>query len=113
MSVLKWFIDDMREEGHRVPVKWEVCYHCRGEGKSSAHLGAFFPGDEWLADPDFREDYAAGNYDRTCDECNGRTTVQVFDEDSAPDWMVKEYEGHVIADADLRSMEAAERRMGC
>lgn len=61
-----------------LPFKWEICWHCNGHGKSSAHMGAFTE-SELREDPEFFEDYFAGFYDRACDYCEGAGKVQVAD----------------------------------
>lgn len=63
-------------EGERLPVKWEICSHCEGEGRSSSYLGAFTQ-DEAQEDPEFFEDYMAGHYDRACDCCGGSGKIAV------------------------------------
>lgn len=56
---------------------WIICPECRGEGKSSAYLGAITQEDrerDW--DPDSWDDYMNGAYDRICDCCNGTGKVR-------------------------------------
>ena len=68
-----------------VPSKVEVCDRCNGEGK---HTNPTIDGngitasemDEYCHDePDFRENYFAGVYDITCEECKGLRVVRVID----------------------------------
>lgn len=66
--------------------KWRICPRCEGEGTSSAHLGAF-TSEEWTEqDFEFQEDYMAGAYDRTCEECSGTGKVNAQDE---ADWSAR------------------------
>lgn len=61
--------------------KWRICPRCRGEGHTSAHLGAFTSEEFREAfDPDEAEAYMRGEYDRPCDMCNGTGKVQAADE---------------------------------
>lgn len=63
-----------------LPAKWEICGVCQGQGKSSAHLGAFTQ-SEWVEqDEDFKQDYMDGAYDRPCDSCKGSGKLLVPDE---------------------------------
>lgn len=71
---------DENDEFHELPTKWVICNHCRGEGKSSAYLGAFSGTQMRDEDPDFEADYFAGHYDRTCEECNGTGKIKEIDE---------------------------------
>jgi hypothetical protein len=92
MSVSRFTVTYEDDEGleHEVhlPANWEICGDCRGEGKSSAYLGAF-TAEDMHEDPDFADDYMAGHYDRTCDTCHGKGRVLVPDHDacqSKPEW---------------------------
>lgn len=70
------------DEEKQLPVKWEICSCCNGEGKSSAHLGAFTASERnetFRDDPEFMEDYFAGHFDQPCDACDGTGKVQVVD----------------------------------
>ena len=66
------------EDGTPFPSCWAICSHCRGDGKSSAYLGAFSR-EDFNEDPDFAEAYMNGEYDRMCDECKGSGKVQLID----------------------------------
>lgn len=55
--------------------KYEVCPHCRGEGKSSSYLGSFTQDEMDEMGDEFLEEYMAGRYDRPCPECDGRRVV--------------------------------------
>lgn len=68
----------------QVPAKWNICGSCRGEG-TRAHHGIAFTSEEWAeacdGDSDFADDYMAGRYDTTCEECDGAGKVLIVDED--------------------------------
>lgn len=95
-----------------LPTKWAVCPNCRGNGTTSAHLGAFTGEDMARLGREFRDDYMAGRYDRECRECNGRTTVQVVDTDRADAEALAEYRAELEAAYTADAMAAAERRVG-
>ena len=66
-----------------VASKWEICPSCCGDGKTSAHLGAFSSerfDDEFSYDE--REAYFRGDYDKECGHCNGSGKVMVRADDS-------------------------------
>lgn len=99
------------EVTHTVASRKEVCGTCRGEGKSSAYLGAF-SGEDMANDPDFFEDYMDGAYDRVCPECNGNRVVDVPDESRTPPEVWAKYVEDCDENAYIDRMQEAERRMG-
>lgn len=62
-----------------LPTKWVICETCKGEGKSTAYLGAFSAEEMLEEDLEFIEDYVSGFYDRCCDECGGTGKVREAD----------------------------------
>lgn len=100
------------EEGDCVtlPYKWEICGHCRGEGKSSSYLGAFTWDDLREQGDEFIEDYFAGNYDRDCDCCDGTGKVPVADMDRMSEFQQKKWEEQIQAEIEYESERAAENR---
>ena len=116
------FDDEGDEVEAKLPAKWEVCGDCHGKG--TTYLGwpaRDQPGltqeDFEEEGDDFREDYLAGNYDRTCPGCVGRTTVLVVDEDACTSeedaknlaaWREDQEE-----ERRYESICRAERRFGC
>jgi hypothetical protein len=98
-----------------LPAKWAVCPACEGEGKSSSYLGAF-TASEWRdQDDDFKQNYCAGAYDRPCETCNGRSTVQRIDVERLTRWqrrLYAEYCSQLRDFASIDAEQAAERRMG-
>ena len=95
------------------PAKYEVCPTCKGQGTSSAYLGAFTSDDMYELGPEFQQDYMEGLYDKECPECNGRTTVLVVDENRLTEQERDEVDRFYREMNNLKAMEAAERRMGC
>jgi hypothetical protein len=57
---------------------WMLCPVCNGEGTTvNPNIDANgLTADDFLEDPDFREDYMSGVYDITCAACNGLRVVK-------------------------------------
>jgi hypothetical protein len=104
-----------------LPARWVVCPACQGcgtdRGASVECDGGGFTASEWNEqDEEFREDYMAGRYDRECNVCHGRTTVQQIDEEACTGWrnriilkaLCEQTQDSYDIDAEMR----AERRMG-
>lgn len=89
-----------------LPKVWQICSHCRGNGQSSAYLGAFTQEDR-EQDPDFFEAYMEGEYDRPCDVCGGTGKVQEVDVDNLDEVQRLAYDEFL----DDCQEVAAERRM--
>ena len=108
-------IDDFgMETTHRLPAVWEVCPTCEGEGK---HVNRNVDGhgitaEEFADDPDFAEDYFAGVYDVTCEECKGRRVVKELDRDKCPPYLLALYDQEQEDEAYYAHISAMERRMG-
>lgn len=104
------------DEEVALPCTWAICRHCRGNGTSSAYLGAITqcdrePGGDW-EDPDDVRDYFAGKYDRPCETCDGSGKVQVIDRAACEPDLLKAYDEQQRDEREMRAIEAAERRMG-
>jgi hypothetical protein len=100
-----------------LPCRWEICSCCRGNGTSSAYLGAITqsdrePGGAW-EDPDDFADYMDGKYDRACDECEGSGKVQVVDYDRLTPEQLEAWNEQCRDDREYEAAVRAERRMGC
>src|SRR5262245_25725128 len=105
------FCDDGSEK--ELATYWEICGHCRGDGTSSAYLGAF-TGDEWREmDSDWQEDYLAGRFDRACESCGGSGKGRVGDWSRLSSEDAAVYEAQLQDDREYDAMCAAERRYGC
>lgn len=93
-----------------VPTKWEICRTCRGAGRSSAYLGAF-TADQMAEDPDFAADYAAGEYDRTCDRCGGSGKVKTVDRRAMSPAMRRQWYAQESARREVDAIHRQERLM--
>jgi len=105
--------DDSERE---LPCRWEICGACRGNGTSSAYLGAITesdrePGGAWEDPEDFGR-YMRGDYDRACDECDGAGKVEVVDEDKLDAETLKAWREQCRDEREYERACAAERRMG-
>lgn len=89
-----------------LPRRWAICGECDGEGKTSAHLGAFSM-DELQEDPDFCNDYFAGRYDRACPACKGSGKVKEINLDRC----TPEQLAAIQAEAEWNAERAAEQQM--
>ena len=105
------FCDDGTET--ELPFRWEICGHCRGEGKSSAYLGAYTRDEMDEQGQEFFEDYMAGRYDRACDRCDGAGKVKRVDWLKLTREQRRAWNEQVRSDREMAAEEAAERRAGC
>lgn len=94
-----------------LPAHFEVCSTCQGDGKSSAHLGAF-TSSEWAEqDDDFKEAYLGGKYDRQCKTCKGQRVVPVVDREACKTPEQKAALEHMDAQAEYERDRRSEQRM--
>lgn len=100
------------EFGRTPPMRWKVCPACNGRGTMTLKRIAI-SADAFDEDPDFAEDYFNGVYDEACDECRGRTTVSVIDEDRLTADEKEWVEEWWADERDYRALVEMERRMGC
>ena len=75
--------DDQERVTYILPMKWEVCSTCNGQGSHvnpsiDAHGITAEEWGDW--DDEERDGYLTGRYDVPCFECKGRTTTLVVDE---------------------------------
>ncbi len=96
------------------PSRWHICDECGGEGRSSAHLGAFSMA-ELGDDPEFAEAYFAGAYDRACPCCKGSGKVKAIDEEAFFESLPADLREHIEIEhkiAEYRATESAMRAAG-
>lgn len=110
--------DEGEEITHVLPSKFEVCARCRGAGK---HVNPSIDGDgltreDFDEDPDFEESYFRGDYDVSCEECDGLRVVEVLDDEAcASDYLkaiASRYYAALESEAASRREDAYCRRMG-
>lgn len=76
-------LDDGEVEEVKLPTVKAVCPGCRGTG---SHVNPSIDGngltrEDFDNDPDFAEGYMRGDYDVTCQECDGANVVDELDEE--------------------------------
>lgn len=105
--------DEGDEEVVEVPAKYEVCWDCRGEGKTlNENLRGAFTHEEFhdcFDDDESVEEYRKGGngiYGVTCKTCHGRTTILAPDTDTELGKEYAKYDEEVYREeqADLRTM---------
>lgn len=103
---------DENDEPVTLPTVWAICSTCRGDGHHSRHLGAFSGEefDEAFGTPEEKEDYFAGVYDKTCEDCGGTGKVQIVDRDRLTDEQAERLREEEEAEAEYRAEQAAENR---
>lgn len=94
-----------------VEFKYDVCPLCQGQGTHTDPSidCCGLTSEDFDEDPDFRENYASGVYDVTCNRCGGKRVVPVV---KLPEDVQKVVDSWHADLADMRRMERAERRMG-
>lgn len=108
---------DEIEEDVEVPIKFEVCPTCDGRG---THVNPSvdsngLTAEDFVEDPDFREDYFSGRYDVTCYGCGGKNVVPVINSDHVDDEtrkLLDKVQEQREADARYEQQCARERAMG-
>jgi RecJ-like exonuclease len=105
--------DDGDEAEHSIPARYEVCSRCAGTG---THVNPSIDGngispEEFRADPDFEESYFRGDYDVTCEKCDGERVVPVADLERATSEQRAAYREHQRVLAEMRRDDASERRL--
>ena len=76
-----------------------VCPNCNGKGKSSNYLGAFTQSDMDEMGDDFKYDYMRGEYDKECENCQGRNVVDEVDIDNNTPQNLRLYYKYLEAEA--------------
>ncbi len=104
------------DEGEEIelPVVFEVCGTCDGQGK---HVNPSIDSNgltasDFAEDPDLYENYFSGMYDVACNECGGRRVVPVLDEARTTPEQRKYVQDRIEAKYMDELERDAERRMG-
>lgn len=108
---------DYERQTARLPAHWVICDDCQGSGRSSAYLGDFSM-EALDDDPDFKEAYFAGEYDRACPACAGSGKRAIVDRracQSRPEFrkLLRAADAYERAEAEVAREAAAERRAFC
>lgn len=99
----------------QIPAAWQICGRCHGDG---THVNPAIDGngistdDECWEDDDFREGYFSGRYDVSCYECGGSGKTLEPDMDACTPEQREYVHEWQEGMAELREMEAMERRYG-
>ena len=117
-GIVELYDDDDCEYEIRFPIKFEVCWGCRGKG-THVHRGIDGNGlthADFAEDPDFAEDYFSGVYDITCEECHGQRVLPEVDEAEVKrlglEKDLERYHEKLESDAEYDRICAMERRYG-
>lgn len=95
-----------------LPYTLVICSHCRGEGTSSAYLGAYTREDMDEVGPEFEEAYMAGEYDRPCEHCEGTGRVAVADRSRMTADQIEALDDEEESRRELAAAYRMERMMG-
>ncbi len=109
--------DDGEEREVDFPFEFEVCSHCNGTG-STVHPDVDSHGitsEEFSEDPEFMESYYDGNYDVSCESCNGNKVepslmVSLFSDEQKKwyerynDYQEAAYECNMESDAERQAL---------
>ena len=102
-------------EAVQIGTRWEVCPRCAGAG---SHGNPAFDGAPISNfDEEFLDGYFSGDFDVSCAECGGRTTVKVDDLSSLTPEQFSSYEIERRQEAEDRHPDyityRAEMGLGC
>jgi hypothetical protein len=97
-----------------LPTKYVVCDVCQGKGSYVNPAidcgGMSFRDEEY---EDFQEEYHRGDYDVTCNRCQGNRVIKEVDWDTTPQELLKAYKAQQKELDALAREEAWERSRGC
>jgi hypothetical protein len=115
-SIVEMLIEDEKSPEDfdgvlEVEFVYEVCPLCQGRGK---HVNPSIDccgitGEDFADDPDFAEEYMAGTYDQTCNQCSGQRVVPVVKMPPEVAAVLKSWHASL---AESHRAEMAEMRMG-
>ena len=105
--------EDGGEEEIVLPVRYEVCWRCKGRG---SHCNPNIDGNgitagEWAEwDDEEKDTYLSGGYDVVCEKCDGRRVLPEVDRENADEKAVTIYDEWEESESLSRAEEAQERR---
>lgn len=104
----------LEDEEIELPMHWEVCPVCEGEGHHvNPAIDAGGLSEEMMDDEEFLDGYQSGVYDVPCNRCEGKRVVPGVDWDALPPEHRKAYEAQLRADWEDEQERLSEIRMGC
>lgn len=104
--------DDESDEDVVLPMCWEICGDCRGDGVRALG-GLEITGEVWSDwDDDEREAYLTGGYDQLCISCDGAGKVRGVDVDVLSPRQAELWERERQAVWESRLADRMERLMG-
>ena len=104
----------LEDEEIELPMKYEVCPVCEGEGKHvNPAIDAGGLSEEMMEDEEFLDGYMGGVYDVSCNRCKGKRVVPAVDWNAMPEDHRKAYEKQLDDEAGWEAERLAEIRMGC
>jgi len=107
------YVTEETGEAFRLPTSKVVCGRCHGEGVHDAWDGGMTASEMDEQGPEFFEDYMAGHYDRTCEECHGKNVVDEVDRERMSAEVLAAWDAY-CGDVWASNAESAmERAMGC
>jgi len=108
------------EEGEvkkaRIPLTWEICGTCHGDGSAPFGGGVGFTASEFNETFDTiedRADYFDGGCDLPCSDCSSTGKVKALNFANVSDEVFKAWEDEQRAISLMDAESEAERRMGC
>lgn len=103
--------DDNDEIVHLKTIK-EICPRCNGNGVHDCWEGGMTADEMDEQGPEFLDDYLGGMYNTCCTECNGKSVIDVVDEDRNPKELLELYYQAEQAEHEYQAERRAEMRMG-
>jgi hypothetical protein len=108
------FTVEIDGEELEIPAKYEVCGTCNGKGSHvnpSIDSNGITP-EEFAEDPGFQEDYFAGVFDQSCNECHGARVSPEVNWEALNEETKQLVEEHIRGHFDYQYEMAMERKMG-
>jgi predicted methyltransferase len=103
----------IRNTEHKLPSGWAICCTCRGNGRHSIGMGSFTSSELAEQGQDWVEDYMAGRFDSSCEDCEGTGKVLEVDRDRCRPDLLEAWDQEAEEEAEFQSICEHERRMGC
>ncbi len=97
-----------------LPFLWQVCPVCNGNGThvNPAIDSGGISMEDFEEDPDFAEAYVRGDYDITCNHCQGLRVVPAVDVMQCDPDLLELWEAQEADEAEFKAVQRAELSMG-